>query len=236
MRKFSVFLTLALMGSPMASNADALGLFIGGGVWNNSASGTFGTLGDDIVDVETDLNFGSEQDTYVWAAFEHFVPIIPNIRIEAATIGQAGNATNLDFNGVTVNGAAGISLDNVDAILYYRLLDNWVNLDLGLNVRQLDGEFRIDTEILKISETIPMLYFSAQFDLPLTGFSVGGDINLVSYQGSSYQDLRLRAVYEVGVIAFEAGYKVTTVELDDVDNVTADLEFDGLTLGMFLHF
>ena len=236
MRKFSVVLMLALMGAPVASNADALGLFIGGGLWNNSASGTFGTAGDDIIDVETDLNFGSEQDTYVWAAFDHFVPLIPNIRVEAATIGQAGNAAGLDFNGVPVSGTAEVSLDNVDAILYYRLLDNWVNLDFGLNVRQLDGEFKIDTEILKISETIPMLYVAAQFDLPFSGFSVGGDINLVSYQGSSYQDIRLRAVYEIGVIAFEAGYKVTTVELDDVDNVTADLEFDGFTIGMFLHF
>jgi len=238
MRKFTVPFVLALSVLSGAAHADALGFFVGGGVWDYDSSGTFGStgVGDDVIDVESDLGFNGEQDVYVWAAFEHFVPIIPNIRIEATTVGDAGTANGLVFEGFPVSGDAAVSLDTVDFILYYRLLDNWVSLDLGLTVRQLDGDFKLDTQVVSISETIPMLYVSAQFDLPLTGFSLGGDINIIDFDGSKYQDIRLRAMYEIGVIGFEAGLRTTTIELNDVSGINSDLEFSGLIVGAFLHF
>lgn len=233
MRKLPVLAALALSVSSLNVNADALGFFVGGGIWNNDASGTFGTSVD--LDVESDLNFGSEQDTYVWAAFEHFVPLVPNIRIEASSIGHTGNTANVAFNGTFVGGDTQISIDNVDTIFYYRLLDNWVNFDFGLNLRKLEADLSIGNEIVSVSETLPMLYLSAEVALPFSGFSVGGDINTVSYAGSTYQDIRIRAMYEIGTIGFEAGLKSTTIKFDDVDNINADLEFTGIMLGAFLH-
>jgi len=228
---------MALSIFSTAASADALGFFVGGGVWDYDPSGTFGTTGDDVIDVKSDLGFSSQQDAYVWAAFEHFVPIIPNIRVEAASMGSDGAADGLDFGGgINVTGPASISLDTTDAILYYRLLDNWVNLDLGLNIRNLKGDFIVVDEKISISETIPMLYASAQFDMPLTGLSLGGDINIINYDGNDYRDIRLRALYEMGIIGFEAGYKTSTLVLDNVSGVTADLEFSGLMLGAYLHF
>lgn len=238
MRKIAVLLMLVLSFLSINARADVLGLFVGGGVWNHDASGTFGTVGDTTINVESDLNYGSEGDAYVWAAFEHFVPLIPNIRVEANSVAHEGS-TSGSFNfggGSGLSGASTVSLDTTDAILYYRLLDNWVNFDFGLNLRQIDGEFTLNTETVSISETIPMLYVAAQFDMPFTGLSIGGDVNLVSYDGSSYQDVRLRAIYETGVIGFEAGLKTTTIELENVDSVNADLEFKGLMVGAFLHF
>jgi len=151
-------------------------------LWNYDSSGTFGStgFGDSVIDVESDLGFNGEQDGYVWAAFEHFVPIIPNIRVEAATVGDAGSASVQVFEGVSVNGDAAVSLDTVDFILYYRLLDNWVNLDLGLTLRQLDGDFTLDTQSVSVSETIPMLYFALQFDLPIRIFACERCMKLAS--------------------------------------------------------
>lgn len=237
MRKFVMPLALAL--SVMSSNAQAdfLGLYIGGGVWDHDPSGTFGTVGDDIINVENDLGYSGENDTYIWAAFEHFVPLVPNVRVEMASMGHSGTASGIDFGaGVNLSGNSEVNLDTTDAILYYRLLDNWVNFDLGLNLRKIEGDFTIDTETVSVSETIPMLYVAAQFDLPFTGFSIGADINKISYDDSSYQDVRIRALYEMGVIGFEAGLRSTTLELDNLDTINADLEFEGLMLGAFLHF
>ena len=236
MKKFKLPLLFVLTIASGSVNADALGLYIGAGSWNHQPTGTFGTLGDDIIDVDSNLNYKEESDTYFYAAFEHFVPLIPNIRVEAATLGHAGTATNLDYNGITVSGDSSLNLDTTDAIIYWRLLDNWVNFDFGLNLRKLDGDFTIDTEVVSVSETIPMLYLAAQFDLPFTGFSIGGDINTLSISDVTYQDVRIRAIYEIGVLGFEAGYKSTSVELDNVSNLNADLEFKGLMLGAFLHF
>jgi len=235
------FVVPLIMASSLLSNsvyADALGVYVGGGVWDYDSSGTFGVNGgiNSVIDVESDLGFDGDQEGYVWIAFEHFIPILPNVRFEAATISDAGSAGSLIFNGVSVSGDASFNLDNTDLILYYRILDNWVNFDLGINVRKLTGDFVIGSEAASVSETIPMLYVSAQFDLPLTGLSIGGDLSTVSVSGSKLQDMRLRLLYEIGVVGFELGYKTTVIELDDISNVDSDLTFEGMFLGGFLHF
>jgi len=237
MRYYSLFLASALSVFTSVASADALGIYVGGGMWNHDPDGSFGTVSDpNNINVGTDLGYSSESDTYFYAAFEHFVPLLPNLRVERSTLEQVGSATSLTFNGQPVSGKSLTSLDTTDAIAYWRLLDNWVNFDIGLNVRQLDADFNIDDQTLSVSETVPMLYLAAQFDLPFTGLSVGADINHISASGVTYRDMRLRALYETGVIGFEAGIKTTTIELDDVDDVNADLEFTGLMVGAFLHF
>ena len=236
MRNFSIPLAMALSVVTGSANADALGLYVGGGIWDHDPSGTFGTEGDTSINVESDLSYSGESDTYFYAAFEHFVPLVPNVRVEMASMEHTGTAAGLTFNGVSATGDSAISLDTTDAIAYWRLLDNWVNFDFGLNVRQLEADFVVGSETVSVSETVPLLYIAAQFDLPFTGFSVGADINTISVSGVTYQDMRVRALYEMGVIGLEAGLKSTTIELDDVDNVNADLEFEGIMFGAFLHF
>lgn len=238
-RYLSAGFLVALFAVNTAS-ADTLGLFVGGGSWSHDPSGSFNSnqAGSDNIDLESNLNFSKESESYLWAAFEHPLPVLPNIRVEKTSLSHASTTGGtFNFNGNPVaTGATLMTLDSTDAVLYYRLLDNWVNLDLGLNLRKLDGEFAIGSESLTVSETIPMLYLSAQFDLPLTGLSVGADYKLVSYSGNSYNDARLRAAYEFGVIGIEAGLRSTRLKLDDVDGVNADIEFKGLMIGAYLHF
>ncbi len=237
MRKITISTILALSALSSNANADALGLYVGGGVWDHDPSGSFGTVGDPQIDMESNLRYSGEKDSYVYAAFEHFVPLVPNVRIERATMGHTGTATNLTFDNTSnLKGPSAINIDNTDAILYWRLLDNWVNFDLGFTARKLDADFTVDTKTVAVSETIPMLYAAVQFDLPLTGLSVGADINTISYSDASYNDLRIRALYEMGVIGFELGLKTTNLELKGLDKINADLEFKGMMVGAFLHF
>ena len=238
MRKIlSSLLLLASMYAGAAS-ADFLGLYVGGGSWNHDPSGDFSSTqtGSTNVDMQGDLGLSDESESYLWVAFDHPIPLLPNIRLERTSLNHNGTASTQVFNGATVSGPSTVNLDSTDAILYYRLLDNWVNFDLGLNLRKIDGEFKVGDESVSVSETVPMLYAAAQFDLPFTGFSVGADYSLVSYDGSSYDDLRLRALYEMGMVGFELGLRTTTIELDDVDDINADIEFDGIMMGVFLHF
>ncbi len=226
---------------PFASaSADTLGLYVGGGSWNHDPSGNFSSTqtGSSTIDIKSDLNVGKKSESYVWMAFEHPVPFLPNIRLEKSSLSNTGNAsTTYNFNGnSSASGAFEATLDSTDAILYYRLLDNWVNLDLGLDVRKIDGRFAIGSEVSSVSATVPMLYASAAFDLPLTGLSVGADYKVVSYSGSTYNDMRIRAAYEFGVVGVEAGVRSTKIKISDVDNINTDLTFKGVMVGAFLHF
>ena len=239
MNKFTTPLLLALSILSSNASADALGLYVGGGVWDHDPVGSFGTVGDDVIDMETNLKYSGEKDSYVYLAFEHPVPVVPNIRIESTTMGHTGTSSaDVVFNGQTVNtgSASTINMDTVDAILYWRLLDNWVNFDLGLTARKLDADFTVGGETVSASGTVPMLYVAAQFDLPLTGLSIGADINAISVSDVTYQDIRLRALYEMGVVGIELGLKTTNLELKGLDNVNADMEFKGVMVGAFLHF
>jgi len=241
MRKFTVSLILVMSAFSSNANADALGLYVGGGVWDHDPVGDFGTTGvaDDVINMESDLNYKEDTDSYFYIAIEHPVPILPNVRFEKTEMGHTGVATGsfvFDGQDIFVSDPSAVNLDTTDAIFYWRLLDNWVNFDLGLTARKLDAAFIVGDEIVSVSETIPMLYVAAQFDLPLTGLSIGADINAISYDDNTYQDIRLRALYEMGVVGFEIGLKTTTIELKDVDNINADLEFKGMMVGAFLHF
>ncbi len=239
MKSLSIALLALTTVFSTTSQADTLGLFIGGGGWNHEPSGGFQSVAPVSTDIalDTDLGMKKETEGYAYIALEHPIPLIPNIRLEQTALTHNGTATGLTFNGVAaLNGPATVSLDSTDMILYWRLLDNWVNLDVGITLRQFDGEFTLATESLTIKETIPMVYAAAQFDLPFSGLSVGGDINVINLDNNSLTDTRIRVLYEMGLIGFEAGLRTTTIELTDVDNITTAIDFDGLFVGAFLHF
>lgn len=238
MKKTLVSMVAALGLMAGTAQADFLGLYVGGGMWKHSPSGDFSSTnsGSSVIDLESNLGMSSENEAYMYAAFEHPIPLIPNIRIETTALAHDGTAGTVNFNGATVSGASTISLDSMDTVLYWRILDNWVNVDLGLNLRKYDGEFKVGTETRLVTESVPMAYAAVQFDLPFTGLSVGGDYNYASLRGNTVNDIRMRLLYEMGVIGFEGGIRNSSVKLDDADNVNVDMKFDGLFLGVFLHF
>jgi outer membrane protein len=233
----TAFTSLTLLSS--TANADFLGLYVGGGSWSHDPSGGFQSQnpGSDNISMNNSLGLSDESEGYAYIAFDHPLPLLPNVRLERTALTHNGVSSGVNFNGQTgLTGPAVVSLDSTDLTLYWRLLDNWVNLDVGLTLRKFDGEFTIDTETLLLEETIPMIYAAAQFDLPFTGLSVGGDINVISVSGNTLSDTRVRLLYEFGLVGVEAGLRSTAIELDDVDNVTTDISFDGLFVGAFLHF
>ncbi len=233
----TAFTSLTLLSS--TANADFLGLYVGGGSWSHDPSGGFQSQdpGSDNISMQNSLGLSDESEGYAYIAFDHPLPLLPNVRLETTALTHNGVSSGVNFNGQTgLAGNAVVSLDSTDLTLYWRLLDNWVNLDVGLTLRKFDGEFTIATETLLLEETIPMIYAAAQFDLPFTGLSVGGDINVISVSGNTLSDTRVRLLYEFGLVGVEAGLRSTAIELDDVDNVTTDISFDGLFVGAFLHF
>ena len=236
MKKTVVSMIVALGLMTGTAQADFLGLYVGGGVWDHDPSGDFSSVGSPSIGLEDDLGMGSETEGYFYVAFEHPIPLVPNLRIDSTALTHDGNASGVDFNGSTLSGPATISLDSMDLLLYWRLLDNWINLDIGLSLRDFDGEFTVGTETIGISESIPTVYAAVMFDMPFTGLSIGGDFYHTGLDDNSLDDLRLRVAYEMGVIGFEGGLRNYSLKLGDVDGVDADMTFDGIFLGVFLHF
>ena len=226
--------------------ADALGLFFGVSGWTADMSGDVQS-GPSPVDVEDDLGFDTETLTQAYLAFEHFVPLIPNIRLQYTDLDFEGNAVlNKRFDGIDFSGdvSTEFNMSQTDLIAYWRLLDNVVNLDIGLQVSLVEGDFSIqqadqsaNDSSTSADEYIPMGYLSAGIDLPLTGLSVNaGFSGGGNFDSHRYTDIRASLIYELDFIGAEIGWRKLDLDLDDVSDVDADLSVSGPYIGVSLQF
>ncbi|WP_308366664.1 MULTISPECIES: TIGR04219 family outer membrane beta-barrel protein [unclassified Microbulbifer] len=248
MRKTTLVQSLILstaLTSGAASADTILGFDASAGVWQPSYSGN---LGADDFDVD-EFSLAEDNITFIQAALEHPVPLIPNILVAHSSVETDGTAmlgkpVTFDDETFTANTeiSANMDLSHTDATLYYEILDNWVNLDLGLTARRYDGALEVasedQTENIELAGVLPMAYAMARFDLPFTGWSIIAQGNGTSYRGDSHTDFTAKVRWDfmpAADFAVEAGYRMMTLDLKELDSLQSDLEIKGPYLGLNLH-
>jgi outer membrane protein len=226
--------------------ADFIGFKIGASYWEPDISGSF--IGDDPadtpIDLVGDLGLDDIESSNLVLTLEHPIPLLPNIRYQNIDLDASGfnSDANFTYQGQLYTGAVTSTFDlsHDDIVLYYEILDNWINLDIGLDVKIFDGEVALSGSILPpvpIDETIPLLYLSARFDLPFSGFYIGADISGASIDDNSLEDTSIMLGYESDSgLGFEGGYKKFSLELNDVTDINTDLEYDGIYLNGYYRF
>ena len=243
MKKLTLATTLALL-SPFAAADTILGVYAGAGQWQGEYSGN---AGDPSIDVKS-LGMDEEDNNYYYIALEHPVPVIPNIKLQKTDITSEQTAVidqTFTIDGTTFTAgtevASDFDLSHMDIVLYYELLDNWVNLDVGLNIRKFDGHVtavsEFTSESVDLDEAIPMIYAKAQFDLPLTGFSLGLEGNAINYENNRLTDYSAKLQYmfdSVLDVGLEVGYREMSLEIDE--DVTADVQLKGPYAALLFHF
>jgi outer membrane protein len=157
---------------------------------------------------------------------------------------------DISLNGQTFSSGEKITstydLSQNDIVLYYQLLKSRVNLDLGVDLKKFNGEVSLGGDAntsLTVDETIPLLYLSARYDLPNSGFYVGANIHTSSIDlglsDSSAQDSSIMLGYDSGNgLGVEGGFKYFSLDLDDIDRLDKDndLQYDGLFLNGYFTF
>lgn len=227
----------AMLVAPLAQ-ADVIGLGANVSYWDSDLSGDVRN-GNDLVDVENDLDLSSDSNANLSAYLEHPVPLLPNVRLNYTKIEQSGRGqigANFDNILVSAGGIAEVQsdldLEQLDLTLYYEVLDNWVNLDLGITARDLNGELTVQefngtaVSRTEVDAVIPMGYLAARFDLPFTGVSVGGEANLINFDGDSVYDFNAYGQYEIALLQLRAGYRQISIEYEDSDE-ELDIDLGG---------
>ena len=257
MRIRSALAVLALLSAPLTASADFAAIKAGVYGWNANPGGWI--QDEDIgregrADLENELNLDSEWRYAIWAAIEHPLPLLPNLKLQytpltlegAGRIGQSFRFGDVAFDaGGTVDSE--LDLSQLDVILYWEALDNVVDLDLGLNFKVVDGSVRITgvdsaTSTVRTAEedftvVLPLLYVNAGLNLPFTGLRVGVEASGVAYSGNRLLDARASLSYTVAhVLNLEGGWRWQQLKLDDVSDISTDLEIKGPFLGASLHF
>jgi len=139
--------------------ADTVGLYLGGQIWQSEANGVL-----DEKNTLIDFALKKEQQSYYFVAVEHPLPLLPNVRISSTSLDTTGK-TNLtqvfSFGGedfptddvievpddefiidtkLDTKLNASFNVSYVDYTLYYELFDNgFFSFDLGLTARDFDG-------------------------------------------------------------------------------------------------
>jgi outer membrane protein len=251
MRRTLIASLLSLGLVPTVQAADAPGVDVTAEAygWDAQPSGTFKSTripGDDEIDVEDDLDFGSNRNNVFSVALEHPVPLVPNVRVGAADISDSQNSTlnrSITYNNQTFNASERVSseyqLDYTEATLYYSPWETVAKIDIGLTARQIDAKFAIESrdnnqsESVAAEATLPMIHAGVRADLPLTGFYVDGQVDAVSYDGNSLTDLKAAVGWQSDfLLGVEAGYRRMALTLDDVEDLDADFNLGGPYLAL----
>ncbi|MFL0798878.1 MAG: TIGR04219 family outer membrane beta-barrel protein [Agarilytica sp.] len=251
MKKFLTSAVLIFASTPVFA-VDAtpfFSVYAGAGSWAAEVSGD---LGDSNTDVN-DLGLDEESNGYLYIAFEHAVPLIPNVRLERSSVTSSGTGTLSDFfqfGGQDFNAdvTSEIDITMTDAVLYYEI----ALVDFGLTFRQFDAEVSavgtVDgggaapvTESEKVDGVLPMLYAQTKIDLPFTGVYVTGNANVISIDDKSIVDYRAAVGYgiEIPVVAeigLELGYRAFEIDLGDDEDFAGNVEFSGVYFGANVKF
>ncbi|WP_283787361.1 TIGR04219 family outer membrane beta-barrel protein [Bermanella sp. WJH001] len=248
-------LAAAVVAASLPQAASALPLvdfYAGGYYWDQTVSG-------DVVNGSADLddNLGLKADgqSVLYVAFEHPIPVIPNVKIKQTAMDADGSGAIPDafnFNGTSVDGSVDSTLDlsHTDFTLYWSLPLPIVTFDFGLTARQFDGQMTVvdntGSDTFNASAdfdfVVPMGYLNAGIDIPLTGLSVAANINTISYGDTSLTDFDANLTYVLPVIplldvGITAGYRSFDLKLDEADfgDLSAEATVAGPYLGLSLH-
>ena len=202
------------------------------------------------IDIVDDLDLEDPEQSSMVLILEHPIAVLPNIRYQGGNLDSTDTDTlnpELSFNGpaddLVNSSAASYDLEHEDIVLYYQLLNNWIDLDMGVDLKRFDGQITPggDAGSVEVDETIPLMHLSARVQLPMNGFYVGADINAsfidIGLSDSSAQDSRLMLGYDTGNgLGIEGGFKSFSLQLNDSENAGSDLEYDGLFLNGYFNF
>jgi outer membrane protein len=252
-------LAAAVVAASLPQAASALPLvdfYAGGYYWDQSVSGDVGS--GTTADLDKDLKLDGGGQNVLYFAFEHPVPVLPNIKIKSSDMSADGDGSisaNFQLGGETALVSQDVSskldLTHTDYTLYWGLPLPVVTLDFGLTARQFDGSMSVDGDLTfngsaDLDVVVPMGYLKAGVDIPLTGLSLGADLNIISYGDSGITDFDINLNYVLPVIpvldvGITAGYRSFDLELDpedfggDSDDLTANAKVAGPYLGLSLH-
>ena len=234
MKKVLVFATILTT----FSQADFIGGELNLGYYSHAPSGNIAYQGTSIDMVDT-LNWKDEGDVFAKVYLEHPLPLVPNIKLGYSEFGHTGAGTlaqNIKFGGasyaVNSNINSTFDLKMYDLTFYYELLDNWINIDTGINVKYVDASVSIqnnvESEATNFQVPIPMLYAKARFDVPTTDLSFQVEGNYATYDGHTLYDAEggIRYTFALG-LGLEAGYKMMKLELNDIDDLSVESDFSG---------
>ncbi|WP_020210445.1 TIGR04219 family outer membrane beta-barrel protein [Gilvimarinus chinensis] len=229
MKKFASVIALTTL-APL-SVADVLAIKADAGLWRTDYDGELGGINT------SDLGYTDENSRFFHLAFEHPIPLLPNARLAYTDINAS---RSIRWNNQQIVDSK-IDVSHIDATAYYEILDNWINVDLGISLRQFDGEINADLlgseSGISVDDVVPMGYALLEAELPFTGWRAGVELNITDFDDYKVSDytLKLKYLFDAVVdVGFEGGYRSFSLTLNK--SYGADLDLTGPYASLVMEF
>lgn len=219
-------ITTATIGT---AQADTLyGLYADANYWQTDVTSSLDNNANNNA-----IEYDEQAQTMVSASLEHFVPVVPNVRLRHTTLNAETAKNNVN--------TAELALSNTDAIAYYEVLDNLVSLDLGVGAKIIEGDISQANNKTDLSKTLPIGYASVAASLPFTGLSAKAELGVAKGTDANATDAQAEIKYKfIENLAFDLGaklgYRMLEINYDDVNKKPLNNEFKGPYAGVELHF
>lgn len=228
MNKFKLSAFMLTLGLSSFAQADFIGLKGDVSYWNIDGKANI----DEKYLSDQDIDNDSTVQASV--AFEHPIPIIPNVKLKYTKLDTETEST-IDLAKTEIN------LDHTDLILYYEILDNVVKADVGVGATKLNGTVKQFAQSIDVDEYAPIIYAEAGAKLPFTGLSAKAEATYTNVNDIKITDAQAELQYDfiqsIAVdLGLKAGYRILNIELDDLDNRDMKFEFKGPYVGLNAHF
>lgn len=217
-------LLAAVLASANASAAMILGFGAEADYYAPTADGDFSYKA-------TQTRFANDEESgyQIGAYLEHPVPVLPNLRVDLTSDSSFSGSDGL-------GGTNRVSFEQIDITPYYEILDNIVDIDIGVTFKILDGsvEGSVNEDF---SEVIPMGYLAAAVSVPGIPLSLAGSVKYAGYDGDSFTDARIKAAWDIAAgIQAQAGYRYESLRIEDRFDMNADVTFKGPFVGVGFSF
>lgn len=174
--------------------------------------------------------------TYLDGRLEHFLPLIPNLRIAYSEMPFSQTA---DVIGAPVNYTG--ELQEASATLYYEILDSLVNLDVGLTIKETTYSVGLNDSMTQVSFVKPLVYLNAELPLPFTGFTFGGLVEFIPRNSDVSKSYDVYLAYKfidnpVVDLSVKLGYAHKVLNLDMPVFEGIDVTGNGVYAGLQVYF
>ncbi len=212
-------LTTLCLSASIASASMILGFGVEADYFAPKAKGQFDYEG-------TNTTFDGQDDSgYTLSAyFEHPVPIIPNFKLDYTP--------EISFMGTNE-----VKFTQADITAYYEILDNIVDLDVGITAKLFDGNIK-STALgnQDANLVLPMGYIGASVSIPVVPIRVDADMKYISYGDNTVSDMKIKAVWKVLMgLEVTAGYRYESLKVDQ-SGIDSDLTISGPFAGVGYSF
>ncbi|MCR4529706.1 TIGR04219 family outer membrane beta-barrel protein [Acinetobacter venetianus] len=226
-------LTLLALGTSVCglAQADVIGVKGDLSYWNYNGEANMAAQTS-----APDQNLDRKGSAQLSLAIEHPIPLIPNAKIRYV------NLKTQTENEVAGQPVYDLDIDHTDFILYYEVLDNIVDADIGFGASNINGDVKtLGLNKTDIDKTIPVIYGSAGVKLPFTGLSAKAELLYSNVNDTKITDAQAELQYNfidnlLVDVGLKAGYRILDIKLDDYEKNDLKFNFKGPYIGLDIHF